>query len=351
MAEMQQDFRAVQETRISSECRRLGANRWFPSDFPDEIGSLRLSLTKMSKPQREDYMTKALNLMHVFSGHAEELLRARDKSALLHRTSDIRAAGNHVEEAFRKFLKSVLSPRYYVTHGHLIDGGGNISPQLDVIIADQFNLPSVLTGNDGTEYIPATSAFAIGEIKSTYDHSKGHYKDFCKKICSINNDLSRPLISNTAYELTGQTELHHAILGSRNQYLNHLYSFLFCVDCGDFRFEKLKTTLTTVEPHVQPNVTVFLGGDNSGILTYAKSKENSISYHKYPYEVQGRGYRWCFVQGREMEDGSQEGVHLANLYAQIFDHLASSHLERTRIYDYFQQMVTRGFSKSSLQWT
>ncbi len=295
-------------------------------------------------------MSRALNLMSVFRDKAAELQHARTQSALIHGTSDIRAAGNRVEDAFRDFLKSVLSPRYYVTHGHLIDDSGRTSPQLDVIIADQFNLTSVLTGSDGTQYIPATSAFAIGEVKSTYNNSKNHFKEFTDKISLIHEELSRPLVLNTVFTLSNDTELHHAILGSSFKYLNYLYSFLFCIDSGDFQFEKLSPILTSSEPQYLPNVSVFLSGESSGILAYAKSNSNGISYHKYPCEVQNQGYRWCFIRGHDIDEGSREGVHLANLYAQIYDHLAGSHLERTKVYDYLREMVYRGFSKSSIRW-
>lgn len=295
-------------------------------------------------------MIKNLNLNSVFRDKALDLLHSREQSKLIHGTSNIRAAGNHLEEAFRDFLKSLLPPRYYVTHGHLIDELGNTSPQLDVIIADQFNLPALITSNDGTQYVPANSTLVVGELKSTYNHAKGDFLDFSKKISSIYDTLSRPLIENTAYELSGQTEFHHAVIGSGNRYLNHLLSFFFCFNSGDFQIKKLEDVLVTKTPEHLPNVAVFLHGDNSGVISYAQQTTKGVGFNKYPIEVKTQDFRWCYMRGHEIANGSREGAHLAHLYSVIFDHLAGSHLERANIYGYFNELTQRGFSKSSMQW-
>ena len=98
--------------------------------------------------------------------------RCAPKGANCDTSQTSEAAGNEVEVSVRDYLRRMLPPRYYVTHGHLIDTTHRVSPQLDVIIADNFSLPSLLTTRDGTEYVPATSVLAIGEVKSTYYHSK-----------------------------------------------------------------------------------------------------------------------------------------------------------------------------------
>ena len=111
-------------------------------------------------------MAKTLNLAEIFKADAEELWQARERAAQIHRTNDIRAAGDEVEQAVRDYLCRMLPSRYYVTSGHLIDSGHLVSPQLDVIIADHFSLPSLLTTRDGTKYIPITSVYAIGDVQS-----------------------------------------------------------------------------------------------------------------------------------------------------------------------------------------
>ena len=175
-------------------------------------------------------MTKSLDLAGIFNSDAADLKQAREKAIRIHRT-DIRAAGNEVEQAVRDYLKRMLPSRYYVTSGHLIDSQHRTSPQLDVIIADNFNLPSLLTTKDGTEYVPITSVLAIGEIKSTYYRSKEYCRKFHRTLSLIHSELSRPLVENTAYGgMKGTTTIQDIVFSSGNKYLNNLYSFLLCIN-------------------------------------------------------------------------------------------------------------------------
>ena len=290
-------------------------------------------------------MANTLNIAAIFKSDAEELLRSREEAIRIHGTN-IRAAGNEVEQAVRNYFKRMLPPRYYVTSGHLIDQEGRVSPQLDVIVADNFNMPSLLTTKDGTEYVPITSVFAIGEVKSTYHHSKRYYDSFHNVLSLINSDLTRPLVENTAQEgLTPSTHMRDLVVGSSNKYHNNLYSFLLCVDRGDFKFESIRELLNSVNPALLPNMAVFL---NAGIVAYAKRNDTGIGFHKYPIEVNNTEYDWCFIEGAGSEEGSLEGTHLANLYAQLISHLSHSHLDPPNVYRYTATMSV--FRKSSVIW-
>lgn len=291
-------------------------------------------------------MPKTLKLAEIFRDDAAELLRARDEAIRIH-GNDIRAAGNHVEVCVRDYLKRMLPPRYYVTTGHLIDPAGNVSPQIDVIIADNFNIPSLLTVRDGTEYIPITSVLAIGEVKSTYYKAKKYYENFHRVLSSISADLARPLVENSAHgeALKGDTTFRDMVLGSPNKYLNNLYSFILCIDGGDFNFADLAHFLKTVDRALLPNTTVLL---NSGIVAYAAATRQRFELHKYPNEVTDTGYDWCFFQGASSDGGSLEGMHLAFLYGQLIQHLSSSHLEPPNAYPYTAKITVA--RKSSLLW-
>ena len=140
-------------------------------------------------------MSNTLNLAKIFKSDAEALRRAHEESSRIHST-DIRAAGNQVEQAVRGYLRRMLQSRYHVTNGHLVDSGNLVSPQLDIIIADNSSLPSLLTTKDGTEYVPVTSVYAIGEVKSTYYQSKKYYEKLHRVLQQI-SEMDRPLIENT----------------------------------------------------------------------------------------------------------------------------------------------------------
>ena len=249
-------------------------------------------------------------------------------------------------QAVREYLRRMLPPRYYVTNGHLIDAEHRVSPQLDVIIADNFSLPSLLTTSDGTEYIPATSALAIGEVKSTYYHSHGYYQKFHRDLISI-SELHRPLVENTFYEgLKDSTTISDMVLGSQDKYLNSLYSFFICIDGGDFDFSKVKEFFSSVQAGMLPNMSVFL---NRGVVLYGKSdEEQGVLFHKYPMVVAQSDYDWCFASGAERQDGSAEGTHLAILYGALVEHLSNSHLQPPNAYPYTRQWSV--FRRSSLMW-
>ena len=288
-------------------------------------------------------MVNQLKLARIFASDADTLVKARESAQLIHK-SDIRAAGNEVEEAVRNYLRRMLPPRYYVTHGHLIDSEHRVSPQLDVIIADNFNLPSLLTTKDGTEYVPTTSVLAIGEVKSTYYEAKKYYESFHDALVTISK-MHRPLVENTIYEgIKPSSIIRDTMLGSRNKYLNNLYSFLFCVNGGDFNFRKIKSLLTAAPVEQLPNVAIFL---DSGIVAYSDRHELG-QLHKYPNEVDSSNYDWCFMETIGPNDGSVEGINLSYLYGQLISHLSNSHLEPPNAYEYIGDDFI--FRKSSLLW-
>ena len=181
----------------------------------------------------------SLDLAKIFADDARDLTQARKKGIQLHSTN-IRASGGHIESTFRSYLKRMLPPRYHVTNGHLIDQHGQTSPHFDVIISDNFSMPSLLTTQEETEYIPASSALVIGEIKSTYYHTKRYFDKFFHDLEIVNSRLNRPLIENTYQgEISLNTTISDIVTASSKKYHNSLYSFFLCIDKGDFEFSKI----------------------------------------------------------------------------------------------------------------
>ena len=289
-------------------------------------------------------MLKQLQIAELFASEAILLTNAREKAKIIHKSSDIKAAGNEVEIAVREYLARMLPPRYYVTHGHLIDVFGSVSPQLDVIVADNFGLPSLLTTEDGTEYVPVTSVLAIGEVKSTYYSSQKPYKSFHEKLVKI-SQLHRPLVENTAFGgIQRSTTVRDIFLGLSNKYLNNLYSFFISVDSGDFGFDNVRHILRSADVDRLPSVAIFL---NKGVIAYG-NRQQLGSFHKYPNERDTSEYGWCYVETKAPEKGSIEGVNLSFLYGQLISHLSASYLERPNVYDYIGKQLV--FSKSSMRW-
>lgn len=287
---------------------------------------------------------RSLDISGVFRDDAEEISAARGRAKKIHRTGDIRTAGDEVEKAVRDYLKRMLPARCYVTHGHLIDPDGNTSPQLDVIVADNSSLPSLLTTRNGTEYVPVTSAFAIGEIKSTY--ASHHYKELRDKLETIHSNLRRPLVKNTRYGgLSGQTVLTHLKYPSDLKYLNRLYSFLFCVDAGTFRFDKIASMLRSSRQEHLPTLSVFL---NSGIVQYSGVVDGTFMPYRNAMDATDSDADWCFYTGAWEGKASMEGTHLAHFYSQLLGHIADSDLPRPRVHDYIRDL--RWVDGRSIRW-
>lgn len=292
-------------------------------------------------------MTRPLDLASVLKRDAALLRLARESASLIH-PSDIRAAGNEVEKAVRDYLRRILPRQYYVTSGHLIDSQHRLSPQVDVIIADGFNLPSLYTAQDGTEYVPITSVYAIGEIKSTYYKSKGHFQAVTATLAKIAT-MHRPPVANTAYkgELCDDTKFRDLMLGSGNRLLNHLFSFFFCVDSGDFQFDEVADHFKSTCLSFLPSVTVLM---DKGVLLRAKCKSDrsGISWCRYPTEAPPPDYDWVFTESMASEAGSKEGSSLAVLYGMLIEHLRNSHLEASSAYEYTRNLIS--LRRSTLLW-
>jgi hypothetical protein len=177
-------------------------------------------------------------------------------------SSDIRAAGNEVEIAVRKWLGRMLPDTVSVGHGHIIDPNSQISPQLDCILRDRSHLPTLFTAADGTEYTPIDSIFAYGEIKSTYYKSSKYIQCFADTKKKMREDLVHTLIENTAKEgLQDDTLMHHFWFGSSQPYLNQIFTFMLFVDSGDASTDDLTEIYSTTDDRDLPDIAVFLNTD------------------------------------------------------------------------------------------
>ena len=128
-----------------------------------------------------------LDVEKVFSYDVEEILLARSRALTVHGTRNIRSAGDEVELTVRDYFARTLPSKYHITHGHLIDRSGTTSPQLDIIISDNVNLPAIMRSRDSSEYVPFDSVYAYGEIKSKYDGRKHQIEDYSNVIKKVVN--------------------------------------------------------------------------------------------------------------------------------------------------------------------
>jgi hypothetical protein len=280
-----------------------------------------------------------LNITEVFNGEAKKLLENRENSIKIHGTGDIRAAGDEVEKSVRDFFQSMVPKNIYVTQGHLIDENGIISRQIDIIFADKTNLPSLMTTKNGTEYIPISSVYAIGEIKSSYYKSGKYIEYFSNALSEIKSEMYNPEIINTAYEgkMDDSTLMRDIFLCKGNKVLNRIFSFMLFLDKGDFKLDNIKTIIRSGEKTIFPDITVFL---DLGTILYAKNDDEGLSATRYPEQVNDSNYHWYlapFVSKSE-NNGSLAGCNLGFLYYSILEHINNSFLEPPNLRNFLIQM-------------
>lgn len=99
----------------------------------------------------------------------------RERFLLLQKELEARLAANRsvehggemgaaTETGWRSMLSEYLPKRYCVTKAFVIDSNGNRSEQIDLVIHDQQYSP-FLFKQDGAQFIPAESVYAVFEIK------------------------------------------------------------------------------------------------------------------------------------------------------------------------------------------
>ncbi len=281
-----------------------------------------------------------------FANGAKEILAARERCGQIHGTSDIRAAGNEVEVSVREYVSQTLPSKFHVSHGHLIDRVGTVSPQLDIILSDNVLLPALMRTRDGTEYVPFDSTYAFGEIKATYRDSDHPIEAFSSVVRHVKQDLVRTEIPNTAFgeAIKADTSLFDMVHGSPNRVLNPLFTFMVFVDAGDFDATKLASFFGSTGDEALPNVIVFL---NAGVVFAGAITEQGLTINRYPEYHPERGVAWHFSEIPGPLGSVKEGNHLAFLYYTLILHLAECHIENTFTANYFNPVLT--FHRSTMK--
>jgi hypothetical protein len=279
-----------------------------------------------------------LDVCGIFANGAREILAARDQSKQIHGTKDIRAAGNEVEVATREYLARTLPTKFHVSHGHVVDRLGKVSPQLDVIVSDNALLPSLMRGRDGTEYVPFDSAYAFGEIKSTYRAADRPVQHFSSVISKAKSELSRPLVQNTFHDgvLRDDTIIDHISDPSPNRVLNPLLTFMVFVDKGDFKPEALADHFSAAPDSALPSVIVFLNG---GVVFAGEVRGDVFCLNRQPEYHPERGTNWYFTEIPGSDGSMPEGNHLGFLYYMLIQHLAGCRLKNDFSGSYFGNLL------------
>jgi hypothetical protein len=201
----------------------------------------------------------AFRINEVYQSEVERLLNSRRRSKVIHGSGNIDASGDELEESFRDILRRRLPNKYFVGHGHVVDRELRVSPQFDIIIADNSATPILFEGENGTQYFPWESVYAIGEIKSTYAAGKRPIADFARKIKRVKQELERE--PTPANYLGGNIFAGKGLAAeSAHEVRDPLFQFVVFFDSGNFSDGGLIEEYSSIADQFLPIGAFFLDG-------------------------------------------------------------------------------------------
>ena len=113
-----------------------------------------------------------INIREIFLGLQSQMLSKLtvNRKILSHPV----AKGDACELEWIDMLSAYLPSRYRVDKAFVIDCKGNLSHQIDIVIFDRHYSPFILKQN-GANYIPAESVYAVMEVKQTLNERNVDY--------------------------------------------------------------------------------------------------------------------------------------------------------------------------------
>ena len=286
----------------------------------------------------------------VFLSDAADILAARTKARMMHHGHDIRAAGDEVEITFRKMLGRKLPSLYYVGHGHIVDEHLHESSQLDVIIANNTGTPILFRAENGSEYFPYEGVYAIGEVKSSYNHSEEYIHKFSNKLKRIQDQLHRESFQAAPTQRPNYDATLYPFL---RPYGNPLFSFMFFAEKGDFAIEQIRDLYETRPENELPNIVCIL---NKGLIMNVASHVWKNSQRQWEPAEQGRPGWISLIPARndEQRKGWNKEFHwvltehgdndksladnLANFYYPLIQHLQQCQLTMPDLTEYVNHL-------------
>ncbi len=156
------------------------------------------------------------------------------------------------EEIIRRFLRIYLPARFEVSTGFAFDSKGNVSKQLDVVIANSLVCPRFETPG-GVRFFPCESVVAVGQVKSSL-RSDAELESALVNLESV-KDLDRSA-SGRAFDVDRGEPIDHL-----NNHLHQIFTFLLV--CGkslkDSTMQtKLMDHVLNTVPHVWTNLVFAL---------------------------------------------------------------------------------------------
>jgi hypothetical protein len=284
-----------------------------------------------------------LDFLNVLQADAERLIAARNKARFIHKSGDIDASGDEVEQPVRQLFSDKLPGLCHVGHGHIVDASHTVSPQLDVIIADRAATPILFRGENGTEYVPYECIYAIGETKTSYSKTKKPIHRFSDTIRRIRSELKRAK-TPTNYLGNGIALGEGFALSDNRPYKNPLFSFMLFVGGDHFGIADVRDLYKTELPENLPNVVCIL---DQGLLLYARMQKQDGGHYvfksinlipEFATKTDEQENRWAFVPYGD--NSNRPAMTFGVLWFLLMEHLRSCLLSEPRLMQYISDLIS-----------
>lgn len=279
---------------------------------------------------KKDKEFRKLSIDSFFNFEADHIDIAHKQVKLIHNSGDIPSAGNQFEIAVREFFKLKLPNKYYISNGHIIDNNLNTSPQLDLIIADNFKTPILYKTLNESEYLTYESIYSYAEIKSSWN--KKYINEFIETKQRINKFLIRKEVSPNFFD-TGGKGIELDVKTTKNDCKNPLFSFMFFGNSDSFSFSHITEQYKKTEWKFLPNLICFF---DKGLIVNINKRllDNGIfKINLYPQFVEDEEESEWVLLNYDKKRSS-----LGTLYYIVLEHLNSCVLGYPNMLEYMQQI-------------
>lgn len=234
---------------------------------------------------------------------------------------NIKVAGETVEYSVKDFFKRRFFPRYHVSEGHIVDSSLKVSPQFDIIVAENSRNPVMFDLAGGSELVFFEPVFCFAEVKRSFyknndKNKRNPIEAFSNNIERLKKELIRDPIPPNFIE-SGDSGLYLEKPLTSLPLRNPIFSFLFFVDGSKIDGKKLGAYLRSRDNAFLPNFIVFL--DQGIVLNVNRSlfERGEIKINLYP-EFEKDANVWVFLALNE------EHEVLTFQYMLLVEHLNSS---------------------------
>ena len=286
----------------------------------------------MAKKKKVDKKNKDFTKISIdsfFSPESAYLDMSLSQVNLIHATN-INSSGNQFEVAVREFFNQKLPEKYYISNGHIIDNELKTSPQLDIIIADNFKTPILYTTIDNNEYLTYESIFSYAEVKTTW--YKKYISEFIVTRQRLDKFLTRADV-DPRYIDTGGKGIHLDTPTTNNCKKNPLLGFLFIGRSPDFKFTDVATIYEEAEWKYLPNILCLY---DKGLIVNVNKEyldKGVFKINLYPEFISDKSENEWVLLSYDKKQST-----LGTLYYMVLEHLNTCVLGQADMLSYMQQI-------------